>query len=64
MMNPSFATVKECVAVFIELYKNNVFHVLDLISFLTGQFTYTMAYSKDVVRLGYPLGLDLIMGRY
>ena len=57
--------LKECVAVLIELNKSNVSVScvgLDLIFFLTRH----LAYSKDVhvERLGYPLALVLIMGRY
>ncbi len=48
---------KECVAVLIELYKNYV-------SVLCVGSHFLPEYSKDVVRLGYPLGLDLTMGRY
>ena len=57
---------KESVALFIELYKINV--AVSCVGpdylLLRPLYTCTMAYSKEVVKLRYPLGPDLIMGRY
>ena len=64
VLNSQNTGYKECVAVLIELYKNSVSVSCVGSHFSSDWALYTMTYSKDVARLEYPLGLDLIMGRY
>ena len=60
-----FLERKECVAVLIGIYKKKgaVSHV-GISFYLIWSLYLVMACGKVVVTLGYPVGLDLIVGRY